>query len=418
MNEIVRVGFWTSISTLAKILSYLFIVKVIAYYTGPEGLGKMGQFMSLMTIVGVSAGGGISNGIIKYIAEYEKTKPDEIKKIINSGFFITLCSSLIFFIVGFIFCQKISFLLFDTEDFSSIVLVLSITQLAIAVNNFLFAIINGFKDFKTLVYANSIGAITSVVISYVLIKYFYLYGMLLALIFSQGCLVFITITLIRNKNWFNTCFFTPKFDKKTAKNLLHYSFMAITTAIITPLSQILIRDHIAKELSWSDVGYWEAVTKISDVYLLFATTVMTIYYLPKLSGITDKNLIKKEIVFTYKIVIPFLFLMSTSVFFLRDIIIYILYGEAFFSVRNLFYPQLLGDIIKISAWVISFLMLAKKKTRLFFLTEIIFSCSYVILAIVLINHFSLIGAIYAFPINCFIYLIFMIIMLYKGKLYD
>src|SRR3990167_10354563 len=99
MFEFLRVRFWTSLSTLAKIISYLFIVKIIALYTGPEGLGKMGQFMSLMTIVGVCAGGGISNGIIRYVAEYGKKSPESVKTVLNSGCYITLITSLVFFII-------------------------------------------------------------------------------------------------------------------------------------------------------------------------------------------------------------------------------------------------------------------------------------------------------------------------------
>lgn len=416
MFEFIKVGFWTSLSTFAKIISYLFIVKIIALYTGPEGLGKMGQFMSLMTIVGVCAGGGISNGIIRYVAEYQKTNPDKIKTILNSGFFITLSSSFVFFIICFSFSKDISILLFDNTEYTSVIVILSIAQLCIAINNFLFSIINGYKDVKVLVFSNCVAAIISVIISYLLIKSFDLYGVLLSLIFSQGCLVFITLFFIRNKDWLKQDFFKPIFDIGSVKNLMSYSLMAISTAILTPISHILIRDHIVKVSSWADAGYWQAITRISDVYLLFITMAMTVYYLPKLSEISDKDKIKKEIISTYKILFPAVCLLSLSIFFLKDIIIYILYGENFYAIRDLFFVQLLGDVVKISSWVISFLMLAKKKTKLFLSTELFFSSTYVLLTIFLVNKFSLIGAMYSFLINSSFYLVFMLIIFYKGIL--
>ncbi|MBY0292315.1 MAG: O-antigen translocase [Alphaproteobacteria bacterium] len=416
MFEFIRVGFWTSLSTLAKIISYLFIVKIIAIYTGPEGLGKMGQFMSLMTIVGVCAGGGISNGIIRYVAEYQKTNPDKIKTVLNSGFFITLSSSFAFFIICFSFSKNISILLFNNTEYTSVIVILSIAQLCIAINNFLFSIINGYKDVKALVFSNCVAAIISVIVSYLLIKSFDLYGVLLSLIFSQGCLVFITWFFIRNKDWLKQDFFKPIFDLGSIKNLMSYSLMAISTAILTPISHILIRDHIVKVLSWADAGYWQAITRISDVYLLFITMAMTVYYLPKLSEISDNDKIKKEIISTYKILFPAVCLLSLSIFLLKDIIIYILYGENFYAIRDLFFVQLLGDVVKISSWVISFLMLAKKKTKLFLSTEFLFSSTYVLLTIFLVNKFSLIGAMYSFLINSSFYLVFMVIIFYKGKL--
>jgi PST family polysaccharide transporter len=416
MLEIFKVGFWTSLSTLAKIISYLFIVKIIALYTGPEGLGKMGQFMSLMTIVGVCAGGGISNGIIRYVAEYDKTNPDQIKTILNSGLFITLTFSAIFFILGIIFSKYISFLLFGNTEYTSVIVVLSFAQLCIAVNNFLLAIINGYKDVKALVLSNCIAAVINVLAAYFLIKNFDLYGVLLSLIFAQGCLLFITWFVIQDRDWLRLDFFKPIFDKVSTKNLMAYSLMAVSTALLTPVSHILIRDHIVKVMSWADAGYWQAITRISDVYLLFITMAMTIYYLPKLSAIESKEELKKEVLTTCKILIPTVCLLSLFIYFMRDIIIYILYGENFSFIRDLFFIQLLGDIMKISSWILAFLMLAKKKTRLFLITELLFSSTYVFLTVFFINNFSLVGAMYSFLINAFAYFVLMAIMFYKGKL--
>jgi PST family polysaccharide transporter len=417
MNEFIRVGFWTSLSTFSKILSYLFIVKIIAIYTGPEGLGKMGQFMSLMTIVGVCAGGGISNGIIRYVAEYGKETSPQIKIILNSGAFITVVSSFVFFVICFSFSNYISVFLFETDSFASIVIVLSVAQFCIACNNFLFSIINGFRDVKSLVYSTVVGSFISVVVSYFLIRNFYLYGVLLSLIFTQGCLFFITLFFIRHKDWLKFEYFKPSFESKSIHNLLHYSLMAITTAILTPITHIFIRNHIVEVLSWTDAGYWQAVTKISDVYLLFLTTVMTIYYLPKLSELRDEKCIKKEIFTTYKILLPSVIFLSFFIYILRDLIVFILFDEKFYAIRDLFFVQLLGDIVKIGSWVIAFLMLAKKKTNLFLFTELFFSFFYVLLSVVLINRFSIVGAMYAFLINCSIYFCCMVFLFKKKKLY-
>lgn len=416
MFEFIRVGFWTSLSTFSKIISYLFIVKIIALYTGPEGLGKMGQFMSLMTIVGVCAGGGISNGIIRYVAEYQKTNPDKIKTILNSGLFLTLTFSAVFFLIGIVFSKYISFLLFGNSEYSSVIIVLSVAQICIAVNNFLLAIINGYKDVKALVLSNCIAAVINVIAAYFLIKNFDLYGVLLSLIFAQGCLLFITWFVIQSRDWLRLDYFRPIFNKTSARDLMAYSLMAVSTAILTPISHIIIRDHIVKTLSWADAGYWQAITRISDVYLLFITMAMTVYYLPKLSEIQDKEEIKKEVILTYKVLFPVVCLLSISIYLLRDLIIYILYDSNFSSIRDLFFVQLLGDVVKISSWIISFLMLAKKKTKLFLSTELFFSSIYVLLTIILVNKFSLIGAMYSFLITSSFYLIFMLVIFYKGKL--
>jgi len=82
---------------------------------------------------------------------------------------------------------------------------------------------------------------------------------------------------------------------------------------------------------------------------------------------------------------------------------------------ELFKWQLIGDVIKISSWLLSYLMLAKAMTQLYVYTEIIFSAIFVYLSISFIDRFGLIGVTYAFCLNYVLYLITMIII-FKGGL--
>jgi len=72
--SIVRTGFYTTIATAARLLAGLVVIKLVAWFAGPAGVGKLGQFMSLMSLLAVLAGGGISAGIVKYVAEYRDDK--------------------------------------------------------------------------------------------------------------------------------------------------------------------------------------------------------------------------------------------------------------------------------------------------------------------------------------------------------
>lgn len=58
------------ISQIFKILFGLILFKLISIYLGPEGLGKLGHFITLITFLFVLSGGGIQNGIVKYVSEY------------------------------------------------------------------------------------------------------------------------------------------------------------------------------------------------------------------------------------------------------------------------------------------------------------------------------------------------------------
>jgi len=102
--------------------------------------------------------------------------------------------------------------------------------------------------------------------------------------------------------------------------------------------------------------------------------------------------------------------MSVAIFLLKDFIIGLLFTEEFMPMRELFLWQLVGGIIKISAFLLSYLMLAKSMTKAFIGTEIGFSISFVLLSIMFVDQYGLIGMTYSFTVNYSLYLMAMIIL--------
>ena len=108
---------------------------------------------------------------------------------------------------------------------------------------------------------------------------------------------------------------------------------------------------------------------------------------------------------------PIVILMAILVYFLRDITINVVFTEAFRPARDLFAVQLLGDIIKIFAWLYAYPMLSHGATKWFMSTEVVFSISFVLLVYFLIDKFGVDGANWGYLINYFIYNIFLLYFL-------
>ena len=98
-------------------------------------------------------------------------------------------------------------------------------------------------------------------------------------------------------------------------------------------------------------GQWQAVWKISEVYLSVLTIALSTYYLPKLSSLSGAASILKEINSTALVVIPFAALLALAVYLFRDLAIFILFTDEFKLARDLFLVQLCGDVVKISSWL-------------------------------------------------------------------
>jgi polysaccharide transporter, PST family len=187
--------------------------------------------------------------------------------------------------------------------------------------------------------------------------------------------------------------------------------MALTSAITVPVSHIIIRNYIGENLSWSDAGYWQGMWYISTMYLLIITTALSVYYLPRLSSISEKKYIKKEIIYGYKIVIPIAIVLSLLVYTFRYAIIEVAFTADFYQMEVLFKWQLIGDIIKIFAWILGYVLIAKAMSAVYIYTEIIFSILFVLSSIYFLDKFGLIGMSYSFAFYNLIYSIYLIVIL-------
>lgn len=90
-----------------------------------------------------------------------------------------------------------------------------------------------------------------------------------------------------------------------------------------------------------------------------------------------------------------------------------LFSADFVEMSGLFLWRVIGDFLKISSWLIAFLMHAKAMTKLFIITEISFTIFYVIIAFLLGNIIGLQGIVLGYAINYAVYFIAVFILLYK-----
>ncbi|MCU6474374.1 O-antigen translocase, partial [Escherichia coli] len=265
-------------------------------------------------------------------------------------------------------------------------------------NGLFLSIINGLKEIRSYIKINIIQSIYSLIFTSLLIYFLGLKGALIALATNQSIIFFITLFMLRKHEVITWKKFTSSFDKKISKNLFSYSAMAITSAIMVPTSQFIIRDYIGTTQGLDQAGYWQGVWYISTTYLMIVTTALSTYYLPRLSEITSKQELKKEILQGYKILLPIVIACGLVIYLLRDFIIYLLFSDSFSPMKPLFTWQIIGDVFKIASWLLAYVMLAKAMTKTFIISEVMFSISFILLSYLFISlmNSGTIGATYAY----------------------
>ena len=403
--NIVRAGFYSSLATAARLLTGLVVIKLVAWLAGPEGVGKLGQFMSLMSLLAVLAGGGISAGIVKYVAEY-RHDAQKLSRLLAAALWYALIASCLMGCAALLLSMQLSLWLLGDARYENLIRLLAVAQLGIALANYILAVINGFMDVRRLALVQVLGSTLSVMMAVGLSRWLHLYGVLLALVVGQLLLLVVGLPVWRRSPYFQRSMLRMRFDREMSLKLAAFSVMTLTSALLPPLINIAVRNRLALQFGWEQVGYWQAVSKVSDAYLLFLTTAINIYYLPKLAATHGRASLAGELRNAYRLLLPAVILLAALVYVLRDWVTRILFNAHFSAANALYGPQLLGDVIKIASFMLSYLMLAKAMTRLFVISECVFALTYLALVYVFTASFGLIGAVHAFAVNYLFYFVF------------
>lgn len=367
--SLAKASLWTAASTLVKIAAGLLVVKLLALAFGPTGVGQAGNFRQLITVLGGLAGAGIFNGVTKYVAQYQQ-QPDRLQALLGTASGMVLGCSCLLALLFLLAARPISQALFDTPAYQQVIRLLALLQMAIAWANYLLAILRGFLDSCGNALALICGSLVGV-LAYYLCFYFAGYaGALVGLAAVPALLVLPALLIFHWRNPLSLVQLRPRWDRQLLLALSKYTLMTLITAITLPLAYIMMRNLLAQQYSWHDVGIWQGVSSISDAYLQFITASFSVWLLPTLSRLEHKAQLAHELLKTLKFVLPVVAIASLSVWLLRDVAIWLLFSAKFTAMRDLFAWQLTGDVLKTASYVFGYLVIAKASLRFYLLTEI------------------------------------------------
>ena len=397
----IRTSLYSGVSTAISLLVRLISNKIIAVYLGTSGIFLLGQLKDFLRLSNVISGFGIENGIIKYTSEFQKSD-EELRKILSTSFRTHLFFSLIFCILILIFKNTIAEYLLLDFDSKFYFLILSISVISFSIHTLLMSIINGIKKIKLYVTINIVSVVISAILMITLVLKYAIIGALYALIINQITTLLVTLILFYIYKPFNFSLLFSDFNFKYFKKLSAFSVMAITGPTCLIISTFVVRYYISDKFDTNFAGSWEAMWRISAIYLLFLISTFKFYLIPTFSKLNSENL-KNEVFKIWKVVIPIIIVITTGVYLLRDIIITVLLSNEFFLINEIIFFHLLGDIIKINCWVLGNILISKADTKAFVFFQIEWSVIFVILSYFLINAYGFWGVSLAYFITYIIH---------------
>lgn len=393
--KLVKTSIYISISTAVTFISGFIITKVVAVQIGPVGITYVGQYLNVLAILGMISTLAITSGVVKYLAEF-KDDTERKQQVISTALAIVVASSAFIAALVFLFYERLSLAIFHTANFADVFFFYGFFVIVIAVNTLMLAVYNGLKQIRQLTIINITTSVAGICFTLWLARYYGIKGVLVANNFTAVVVLAVNLFILRRQKFFGFKFSVKRFDKRTANALYAFTIMGVMSGFVMPTSQLIVRNMLITTFSAEEAGLWQGVTKISDYYLAFISTVLSVYYLPRLSEIVHKKELRAEIAKGYKLILPAVGFIALFIWITRDIIIHLLFSPAFLPMRNLFTFQLLGDFFKVASLLMAYLLLAKANVKLFILSEALFGISFIALSYFFVHRFGIIGATYAF----------------------
>ena len=409
MKRLLKVTAMTGLLTLLRMAMGFMIAKVVAIYTGPTGMAMLGQVQSMVGSLNGIINAPAGNGVVRFTAEFKDQGFDACATWWRAALQWVLIIAAILIPMGLLLADHIATLLFQDKTLAWVVIATVCMLPLVAMGALCNSVINGQQLYRRYIGLGMLSVLISGGIMLTMIALYNIQGALLAAALQSALIGVVMLIANLRQPWFKLRYWWGVVEPKARKQIGGYMLMAITSALTVPVSLIMVRNILISQVGWDAAGQWQAVYKISEVYLGVITMALGTYYLPRLSSLTGVDAIISEIYKTARVIIPIVAIMALGVYLLRDVAISLLFTEAFRNARDLFAIQLTGDVIKIAAWLYAYPMLSRGATKWYVSTEILFTVSFVVLAYLLVSGYGAIGVNMAYTINYILYLFVMLV---------
>lgn len=395
-----------------KILAGILISKFIALFIGPEGMALIGNLRNFLSTIQSISIAGLYNGFVKLIGKHKNNEKD-LTNTLSTVFYFGFFASLILAFLCYYNAEFVNELIFFNNNYVYIIEKMAIVLPFYALNMFVFAIMNGFSKYRILLVINIIGQILGLLVTLLLIKQENIDGALIAVVITPALNLLITIVGIAFRKNLMSIINITNIQISVLRNLTPNMIMALVSSIALPIVYIIIRNYIISEIGIKEAGYWTAVTRVSDYYLMFINSLMALYILPRFAELKTQTEFRKEVFSFYKTVLPIFAVILGVIYLSRSLLVNLLFTEEFRPIEDLMGYQILGDFMRVMSMVIAYKFLAKKMFTHFIIIEVFLFVIMYFSSIYLIDAFGIKGAVMG---HCLSYLMhFGIVLLIFGS---
>ena len=313
-----------------RLLISLVVQNLLAQYTGQSGIAKVGQIRNISAMLMSLSSLGVFNGIVKYVAEY-KNNQEGLKKLFSTVYVLSTLATLVLSLLLFFGAEKLSVLLFFSEDYYLVFQLMAVAAPFIAMNRIFYGVISGLSAYKINAKIEIIWYTLASILLLISLYFYSIKGVLLAIALTPIIQFCITIFLFGKTLQAYIRFKQLVFKTTMLRILLGFTLISFVATVCSNLVDINFRTLISERLSENEAGIWTAMSSISKIYMQFLIAIFSLYILPKYAEIKSSLEFRSELKSIYTSLVPLVVIGMLFVYNLREFIVLTIYDKAFLS---------------------------------------------------------------------------------------
>lgn len=389
-----------------QILIQIIKSKFVAVLLGPAGVGIMGLYQSGLQLIQQLSSMGLSQSAVRDVSEANGSNDTQrIAKTVTVVRKLVWITGLLGLVLVACFSPLLSKASFGNYDYTIPFIILSVTLLLDQLSAGQKVVLQGMRRLKDLAKCSAFGVTFGLFTSVPLYFWLGIEGIVPTLILNSVCTLLLSWFYSR-KIKVEKVKVAPKQTFEQGKLMLVMGVSMSLSGILSTVVAYAIRGFIQANGGVEQVGLYQAGFIIMTTYVGMVMNAIATDYYPRLAAINKDNQKCREAVSQQgEIGVMILAPMLTICLVFMPFVLKILYSDRFLAANEYISWACLGMMLRLAAWVISFLFVAKAESKLFILNELAGNLYYLLFSLIGYKWFGLTGLGVAFALDYIVYFI-------------
>ena len=394
MKSVLRSTGMLSASTGVTILAGLASAKAWAILVGTNGVGYMGLLLSLLGLISLVAGLGVSTGLVRFGASaIAESQAANVAALRRAAWLITLATGAVALPLLIASRGPISEVALGGTAYQNSVPIIGVALVLGMVSGVQTGILNAYHKVGALARYGVLVAVLGTVAEVPFIWIWRSSGVPFAILATAAVACIISSTLLWREMPKSQVTVEWEAVRAQAGQLLRFGgpytvSMIVGTGVLLAMPLLVL--HIVGP---SSVGAYRAAAVIGVTYLGFLLAAMSQDYFPRVSAAGSS---REDLLRLVNEQQRLVMLLATPVILgalaLAPIIVPLLYSQSFAPASNVLEWQLIGDVFRLSSWTLSFVILARSSSHTFLAVEAIGGAAILLASWLAMSRFGVAGA--------------------------